>query len=55
METGHYTLPSGELIRVGTLVHSTADDWNAVYLGGENSGEQITVSGAFLDKCARAV
>lgn len=50
MKSGHYYLPSGELISVGALVHGSQDDWNAKYMGGSNSGESVTVSGAFLVK-----
>ncbi|GAB2471959.1 hypothetical protein GCM10027082_24340 [Comamonas humi] len=44
-----FTLPSGAIIKVGTLIAGTQDDWNCSYQS-KHQDHAVTLRGDFLRK-----
>lgn len=56
IKTGQlYTLPSGEMIRVGINVKDSSSDWSCVYRTGDEAGTQLTLTTEFLNKWAKSL
>lgn len=50
-----YTLPSGAIVKVNSLVFGTSDDWNCEFKHKEKAGYMVCFAGEFIRKYGKAM